>query len=329
MDSFNLDSNLLKVDASNDDSNLKKKGITTEGNNDSEGAKKPKINDGDDDKSVRAYNDNMTMKPQASERLETLNTDTSVGNPGNLVSRQDVAVSKFSSSENLDMAIKNQTSDISKITSMKEIDQEKDLSEETKSTESKSEQVINKVSSQSVGQSDLEHDTISEQHAEVSLSGTRVSNAASDKKEVNDKAAFVDSDVVDVQLEHSSPPLTTESDGIVREAVNVGSSAEENFNDPQPEKSDSSYESITKIDASKRNSSNNIISENKRTALECHLATASRSNCYCPFYNHVFASLFLSSAELLKLLFGKVARTYWLFFLQVFTVFHTFNAVTP
>ncbi|RHN62310.1 hypothetical protein MtrunA17_Chr4g0046061 [Medicago truncatula] len=275
LDSFNLDSNLLKVDASNDDSNLKKKGITTEGNNDSEGAKKPKINDGDDDKSVRAYNDNMTMKPQASERLETLNTDTSVGNPGNLVSRQDVAVSKFSSSENLDMAIKNQTSDISKITSMKEIDQEKDLSEETKSTESKSEQVINKVSSQSVGQSDLEHDTISEQHAEVSLSGTRVSNAASDKKEVNDKAAFVDSDVVDVQLEHSSPPLTTESDGIVREAVNVGSSAEENFNDPQPEKSDSSYESITKIDASKRNSSNNIISENKRTALECHLATAS------------------------------------------------------
>lgn len=58
--------------------------------------------------------------------------------------------------------------------------QKKNLSEETKSTESKSEQVINKVSSQSVGQSDLEHDKISEQHAEVSLSGTRVSNVASD-----------------------------------------------------------------------------------------------------------------------------------------------------
>jgi hypothetical protein len=308
LDSFNLDSNLLKVDASNDDSNLRKKGITTEGN-DSEGAKKPKINDGDDDESVRAYNDNMTTKPQASERLETLNTDTSVGNPGNLVSRQDVSVSKFSSSENLDMATENQTSDISKITSMKEMVQKKNLSEETKSTESKSEQVINKVSSQSVGQSDLEHDTISEQHAKVPLSGTRIINVASDKKEVNDKAAFEDSDVVDIQLEHSSPPLTTESGGIVKEAVNVGSSAEENFNDPQPEKSDSSHESITKIDASTRNSSDNRIRENKRTALECHLTTASRSNCYCPFYNHVFASLFLSSAELLKLLFCKVART--------------------
>ncbi|MCI18390.1 hypothetical protein A2U01_0039544, partial [Trifolium medium] len=55
----------------------------------------------------------------------------------------------------------------------------------------------------------------------VSLSGTRVINVAADKQEVDDKATFVDTDVVDLQLEHSSPPLTTESDGFVREAINL------------------------------------------------------------------------------------------------------------
>ncbi|CAJ2654255.1 unnamed protein product [Trifolium pratense] len=272
LDSFNLDSNILKVDTSNDESNLRKKGITAEGT-DSEGAKKPKINN-DDVEGVRASNDNITTKLRAPERLETLDTETSVDNIGNLVSRQNVSVSKFPSSENLDMAIKNHTSDVSKITSMKEMDQEKDLSEETKSTESKSEQVIDKLPSQSVGQSDSEQDTFSEQHMKVSLSGTRVINVAADKQEVNDKATFVDTDVVDLQLEHSSPPLTTESDGIVREAIILGSSAEEVTSDPQPEKRYTSHNNITNIDALKKNSHDNSIRENKRTALECHVATA-------------------------------------------------------
>ncbi|XP_004505130.1 uncharacterized protein At4g18490 isoform X2 [Cicer arietinum] len=269
LDSFNLDSTLLKVDTSNDDCNQRKKGIITEGN-DSEGAKNPKMND--DDEGVSASEDNMTTKPRASERLETLKTETSVGNLGNLVSRQDDSVSKFSSSENLDISIKNQNSDISKITSMTEMDQEKDLSKKTKSTESKSEQIINMVTSQSVGQSDSEQDIISEQHTKVSLSDTRVINVAGDKQEVNDKATHVDSDVVDLQLEHSSPPLTTESDATVREVINLGSRATD---DPQPEKSNLSYEHITKIDALKKSSCDNSRREQKRSALECHLATAS------------------------------------------------------
>jgi hypothetical protein len=277
LDSFNLDSNLLKRDTGNDESNLRKKGITTEGT-DSEGSKKPQINNDDDEEVC-----NITTKPRALERLESLDTETSVGNSRNLVSRQDVSVSKFPSTENLDMAIKNQTSDISKITSMKEMDQEKDLSEETRSTESKFEQVMDMVPSKSVGQSDSEQDTFSEQHTKVSLSGTRVTNVAADKQEVNDKATFVDTNVVDLQLAHSSPPLTTESDGIVRDAINLGSSAEEVTNDPQSEKSYSSHENITEIDALKKNSCDNSIRENKRTALKCHVGTASRLNCYCPF----------------------------------------------
>ncbi|XP_050895995.1 uncharacterized protein At4g18490 isoform X5 [Lathyrus oleraceus] len=272
LDSFNLNSNLLKVDNSNDDNYLRKKGVTAEGNN-SEDAKKPNIND--DDRGVRSSSDNKTTKPRASERLETVNTETSVGNLGNLVSRQDISVSKFSSSQNLDTEVKNQTSDISKITSMKEMDQEKGLSEETKSTKSKSEQVIDKVPSQSVSQSDSEQDTISEKHTKVSLSGTRGINVTADKQVVNGKATFVDSDVVDLQLEHSSLPLTTESDGIVREAINLGSIAEEVSNDTQPENSYSSSGNITKFDSLKKNSCDNSIRENKRTALECHLGTAS------------------------------------------------------
>lgn len=304
LDSFNLNSNLLNVDTSNDDSYLRKKGVTAEGNN-SEDAKKPNIND--DDRGVRSSSDNKTTKPRASERMETLNTETSVGNLGNLVSRKDISVSKFSSSENLDREVKNQTSDISKITSMKEMDQEKDLSEETKSTKSKSEQVIDKVLFKSVSQSDSEQDTVSEKHTNVSLSGTRRINVAADKQVINGKTTFVDSDVVDLLLEHSSLPLTSESDGIVREAINLGSSAEEVSNDTQPENSYSSSGNITKVDSLKKNSCDNSIRENKRTDLECHLATSSRSTCYFSFYDHVFVS-FLLLAELPKLLFCKVAR---------------------
>ncbi|XP_058730773.1 uncharacterized protein At4g18490-like isoform X2 [Vicia villosa] len=246
LDSFNLNSNLLNVDTSNDDSYLRKKGVTAEGNN-SEDAKKPNIND--DDRGVRSSSDNKTTKPRASERMETLNTENSVGNLGNLVSRQDISVSKFSSSENLDTEVKNQTSDISKITSMKEMDQEKNLSKETKSTKSKSEQVIDKVLSKSVSQSDSEQDTVSEKHTNVSLSGTRRINVAADKQVIND--------------------------GIVREAINLGSSAEEVSNDTPPENSYSSSGNITKVDSLKKNSCDNSIRENKRTDLECHLATSS------------------------------------------------------
>ncbi|KAJ1387542.1 hypothetical protein SESBI_39875 [Sesbania bispinosa] len=273
LDSFNLDSSLLKVDTTSN-SNLRKKGVITEGNDD-EDAKKPKINN---DAGVNASNDSITMKPRASERQETLKVETSVGNLGNLVSIQDVSVPNFSSSGNLNMPIENQTSDISKTINTEEMDQERDLSEKTKSTESKPEQVINLAPSHSVRQSDSEQDTISEQHRKVFSSGTRVINVSGDKQEVTDKAAQGDSDGVDLQLEHSSPPHSTKSDGGDREAIILGSSIEGVTNDPQPEKSYTSCENINKTDVLKKNSCNNDIREDKKSTLERHLVTASREN---------------------------------------------------
>ncbi|KAJ1376064.1 hypothetical protein SESBI_50335 [Sesbania bispinosa] len=243
LDSFNLDSSLLKVDTTSN--------------------------------SVNASNDNITMKPRASERQETSKVETSVGNLGNLVSIHEVSVPNFSSSGNLNMPIENLTSDISKTINTEEMDQERDLSEKTKSTESKPEQVINLAPSHPVRQSDSEQDTISEQHREVFSSGTRVINVSGDKQEVTDKAAQRDSDGVDLQLEHSSPPHSTKSDGGVREAIILGSSTEGVTNDPQPEKSYTSCENINKTDVLKKNSCNSDIREDKKSTLECHLVTAS------------------------------------------------------
>ncbi|XP_061363435.1 uncharacterized protein At4g18490 [Gastrolobium bilobum] len=272
LDSFNLDSSLIKVDTTSN-INQRKKGVTAE-ESDNEDAKKPKTND---DGGVHASNDSKAMKPPASERLETLKVDTLVDNLGNLVSKQDGSVSKFSSSQNLDMSIESQTSAVSRSISTEEMDQERDIPEKTKSTESKSEQVIDKAPFQStIVQSDSEEDTISEQHTKVFSSGTKVINFSGDKQEVNEKATHVDSNGLDLQLEHSSPPHITKSDSSIGEAINVGSSTREGVtNDPQPEKSDTSCENITKNDASKKNSCENDIRENKKSTLECHLASAS------------------------------------------------------
>ncbi|RZB81481.1 hypothetical protein D0Y65_030969, partial [Glycine soja] len=227
--SFNFDSSFMKV-VTTSNSSPRKKGVTTEGS-DKEGGEMLKTND---DEGARASNDSTTVKSHASVRLETSKVETVVGSPGNLVSKQDGSVSKISSSGNLDMPMENQTLDINKHKSTEEIDQQRDLPEKSNLTGSKSEQVINMASSQSVGESDSEHHTISDQHTNAFSSGTRVS----DIQEVNDKATNVKSDSVDLQLEHSSPHHITKSDSSVGEAITLGSSTQEGVtSDPQPEKS--------------------------------------------------------------------------------------------
>ncbi|KAL2627449.1 hypothetical protein AAZV13_07G173300 [Glycine max] len=296
LDSFNLHSSFMKEDTTSN-SSPKKKGVTTEGSD--KGGKMLKTND---DEGAHASNDSTAVKSHASERLETLKVETMVGIPGNLVSKQDGSVSKISSSGNLDMPMENQTLDTNKHKSTEEIDQERDLPEKTKLTESKSEQVINMACSQSVGQSDSDQHTISDQHTNVFSSGTRVSNVSGDKQEVNDKTTYqckkmfssgtreinvsgdiqevndkatnMKSDSVDLQLVHSSPHHITKSDSSVGEPITLGSSTQEVTNDPQPEKRNTSCENINKTDALKKISCDNGNRENKNTTSVCHLAPA-------------------------------------------------------
>ncbi|XP_020239705.1 uncharacterized protein At4g18490 isoform X2 [Cajanus cajan] len=292
LDSFNLDSSFMNVDTTSN-SNPRKKGVTTEGS-DEEGAKMLKTNDDED---VHASNDSMVMKSQASERLETLKVET-------MVAKQDGSVSKISSSGNLDMPIENQTLDMNRCESTEEVDQEKDLPQNIKLTESKSEQVINMACSQSVGQSDSEQHTISDQHTEVFSSGSRVINVPGDKQKVNDKATSectkmfssgvrvinvsgdrqevndnatnVNSDSLDLQLEHSSPHHITMSENSVGEAINLGSNTQEGItNDSQPEKRYTSCENINKAEAQKKISCDNDSRENKKITSDCCLAPAS------------------------------------------------------
>ncbi|KAK7400654.1 hypothetical protein VNO78_11893 [Psophocarpus tetragonolobus] len=300
LDSFNLDSSFMKIDTTSS-SNSRRKVVSTE-ESDKEGTKVPKTND---DEGALASKDSTAVISHASERLETLNVvETMVGSPGNLVSKQDSSISKISSSGNLEMPMKNQTLDIIKSKSTEEIDQEKDLPEKAKLTESKSEQVINMACSQSLAQSDSQQHTVSDQHTEVLSSGTRVSKASGDKQEVNDtktyqctkmfssgtrelsvsvdiqevnnKASNVKSDSVDLQLDHSSPRQITQSDSSVGEAITLDSGTQEGVtNDPPPEKRYTSCENINEFDVLKKISCDNDNSENKKTTSVCHLAPSS------------------------------------------------------
>ncbi|XP_019424566.1 PREDICTED: uncharacterized protein At4g18490 isoform X1 [Lupinus angustifolius] len=267
LDSFNLDSSSTNGDT-NSNSNLRKKGVSTEGS-DSEGPKKPKIND---DESGHASNNSMAMKPPVSEKLETSKVDNVVGNLGNVASGQGGFASKFLSSGNLDMPIEIQTSGISKTIRANEMDEERDLPEKIKSAESKPEQVITKAPSQPACQSDSGQDTIPEQHKKMFSSGTKVINVSGDKEKATDKATCVDSEGVDLQSEQPSLVLVTKSDSSVGEATNLGSSAEEVTNDPHKKNNDISFENISK-NAFKKISCDNDVTENKKPALECHLAS--------------------------------------------------------
>ncbi|KAK7319786.1 hypothetical protein RJT34_04511 [Clitoria ternatea] len=291
LDSFNLDSSLIKVDTGSN-SNMTKKQVTTEGS-DNEGAKMHNTN-GD---GVHASDDSMSRKSPVSEKLEILKVGTSVGSLGNLVSEQDGSVSEISSPGNLDMPIEDQNFDLSRHKITKEIDQERDLTEKTKSTESKSGQVINMAPSWLACQNDSEQGTTLDYQTKVSSSRTRDVNVSGDKQEVNDKAMhehtklfssgtrvinvlsnipeandkeeYVNADGVDLQLEHSSPPHITKSDGSVGEAINLGSSSQ--LVTTQQEKRYTGCENINKADALKKIPCDNDTRENKETTSECHL----------------------------------------------------------
>ncbi|KOM31571.1 hypothetical protein LR48_Vigan01g112600 [Vigna angularis] len=278
LDSFNLDSSFVQVDSTSN-SSPRKKVVSKEGS-DNEDAKRPKTNN---DEGAHASVDSTAVNSHASEELETFKAETMVGSLGNLVFKQDGPVSRISSSGNLDM-------------------QEIDLPEKANLTESISEQVNNVPCSQSVGQSDSEQHTISDQHTEVISSGIRVSNVSGDKQEtnlrttyqctevfssgtrkinvsddrqeINDKATNMKPDTVDLQLEHSSPHHITKSDNNVGEAIALGRNAQGVTNDPQPENRYTSYENITKADALKKISCDNDNKENKETTSVCDLALA-------------------------------------------------------
>ncbi|KAL4330615.1 hypothetical protein S245_045469 [Arachis hypogaea] len=260
LDNFNLDPSLIKRDASSN-KNLREKVITAE-ESDNAGAKMPKASN---DENAHASTDSIAIKPQASERLEKLKIETSVGNLGNLDSGLGSSTSKLSSLGSMDVSIVNQASDINKIAETEEMNKEKYLCEMTKSTESMPVQVTIKESYQLVGQSDPEKDIIPE---EVNVSG--------EKPKVNDEAIYMDSDGVDLHLEHSSLMHSTGSDNTVGE--NLGSSTQGVTNDPQPEKSDKSLEDTAKSDAPMETSCDNDIIEKQNSSLECQLApTSSKS----------------------------------------------------
>ncbi|QCD83475.1 hypothetical protein DEO72_LG2g3819 [Vigna unguiculata] len=279
LDSFNLDSSFVQVDTTSNGS-PRKKVVSNEGS-DKEGAKRPKTNN---DEGAHASVDSTAVKSHAPEELETFKAETMVGSLGNLVLRQDGPVSRISSSGNLDM-------------------QEIDLPEKENFTESVSEQVNNVPCSQSVGQSDSEQHTISDQHTEVISSGTRVSNVSGDKQEINhrttyqctemfssgtrkinvsddmqeinDKATNMKPDTVDLQLERSSPHHITKSDNSVDEAITLERNAQGVTNDPQPENRYTSYENNSRAEALNKISCDNGSKENKETTLVCDLGLAS------------------------------------------------------
>jgi len=280
------------MQADTSSSNPREKVVNNEGS-DEEGAKRPKTNNDEgakrpktsNDEGAHASNGSTAVKSHAPEGVETFKVETMVGSPGNLVSKQDGSVSKISSSGNLDT-------------------QERDLPEKANLTESVSEQVIDMPCSQSVGQSDSEQHTISDQHTEVISSGTRVSSVSGDKQEIdhsttyqctemfssgtreinvsgdtqdiNDKALNMKPDTVDLQLEHSSPHHITKSDNSVGEAITLGRNAQGVTKDPQLENRYTSYENINKSDVLKKISCDNDNKENKETTSVCHLAPASR-----------------------------------------------------
>lgn len=270
----------MQVDTTSN-SSPREKVVSNEGS-DKEGAKRPKTNN---DEGAHASVDSTAVKSHAPEELETFKAETMVGSLGNLVFKQDGPVSRISSSGNLDM-------------------QEIDLPEKANLTESVSEQVKNVPYSQSVGQSDSEQHTISDQHTEVISSGTGVSNVSGDnqeislrttyqctekfssgtrkinvsddRQEINDKATNMKLDTADLQLEHSSPHHITKSDNSVGEAIALGRNAQGVTNDPQPENRYTSYENITKADALKKISCDNDNKEKKETTSVCDLALGRR-----------------------------------------------------
>ena len=265
LDSFNLDSSYIKTDKSSN-STLHNKGVISDGS-DCEGVKTRKANDA---QSVPASNASKAMKLKESEKMEASKMQTLVDNPGNLSSGEDESFLKFSSAENLEMSTVVRTSaDFSKTSITEEMNQERELTEKTKCSELKSQQVIGEPLSQSVGQNDSRQDNMAEQHTEVCSPGTKVITGLAGRKNIDEnKESPVD----------TPPLLISKSKRIVGEAVELGCSTQaETMDDLQPAKNVKFSEDNTKTGVMKKISHDKDSRENQKSTLS-DSTPASRSN---------------------------------------------------
>ncbi|KAI4296878.1 hypothetical protein L6164_036797 [Bauhinia variegata] len=199
LDSFNLDSCLTKGDMTLN-SRLNKNVITA-GGSDHGATRRPKPSDAE---GIHASKDSEALKSLASDREETSKEKTFVCNPGDRVSTSDDSFSKFSSSGDLGMSVGARTSsDIFKTSTTEERDQERELPEKTKSSESKSQEVINKPLSNLVEQNDSEQESIPDQHIEPCSQGKNLVTDSGDKQKANHYK--VTSDGENLPSESSSP----------------------------------------------------------------------------------------------------------------------------
>ncbi|KAI4296871.1 hypothetical protein L6164_036790 [Bauhinia variegata] len=236
LDSFNLDSCLTKGDMTLN-SRLNKNVITA-GGSDHGATRRPKPSDAE---SIHASKDSVALKSLATDREETSKEKTFVCNPGDRVSTSDDSFSKFASSGDLGMSVGARTSsDICKTSTTEERDQERELPEKTKSSESKSQGVINKPLSNLVEQNDSEQESIPDQHIEPSSQGKNVVTDSGDKQKANHyKVTSVNSDGENLPSEKSPPLHIYKSESNDGEVIKLDSSTQgESTNDLQPVKSD-------------------------------------------------------------------------------------------
>ncbi|KAI9121244.1 hypothetical protein K1719_008277 [Acacia pycnantha] len=245
MDSFNLDSSLLKGDKTST-MDLTKSGVTSH-KIDAEVAKEPETNNNEH---ARASNVPMILKPLSSETAETSKVGIMVGDQKDLDFIQGDSVPKASSSGKLGMLVEARSSTIS----TEEKDQKREIPMKRHTSESISKNIHNPPS-QSVDHNVSNQDSITGQHTEVHS---------------------LDPDGVKSPLEISSTLQMKNLESGNEEDNTFGSSNQaEDTNDPHPVNSDSSFENNTSVDVSKKVLLDNDIKENQSSTSEGHLATAS------------------------------------------------------
>ncbi|XP_054801151.1 uncharacterized protein At4g18490 isoform X2 [Prosopis cineraria] len=266
MDSFNLDSSLLKGNRTST-TNLAKKGVTPH-EIDSEVAKEPKTND---DEHGRASTDAIISKPQSSETVESSKVYTMEGNERDLDFMQDDSVPKVSSSGKLDMLGEARSSALR----TEEKDQKREIPM-SRNSESLSQEIDN-PSSQTIDRNVSNQDNIPDQHIEVYSPGTKIiTSSGGEQNVINNKAICVDPHGVKVPLENSSSLQIKKLESSDEEVNKFGSNTQaEATGEPHPVKNDSSFEKNTTEDVSKKISLDNDLKENQKSTLEDHLATTS------------------------------------------------------
>ncbi|KAK4271669.1 hypothetical protein QN277_020328 [Acacia crassicarpa] len=266
MDSFNLDSSLLKGDKAST-LDLTKKGVTSH-KIDSEVAKEPETNNNEH---VHASNVPMILKPLSSETVETSKVGMMVGDQKDLDFIQGDSAPKALSSGKLDMLVEARSSTLS----TEEKDQKREIPMKRHTSESISEDIHNPPS-QSIDHIVSNQDSITG-HTEFHTLGTRIITGSGGKQSViNNKATYVDPDGVKSPLEISSTLEMKNLESVNEEDNAFGSNNQvEDTNDPHPVNNDSSFENNTSEDVSKKVLLDNEIKENQSSTSEGHLATAS------------------------------------------------------